>query len=170
MSVETNKRVVLRVVEEVINGGDLDAVDELYAPELAAAARDWVRPFRSAFPDVRMDAVALIGEGDTVVGHFRCSERRRASGWDDRPPNGRSGTSARSTGSPCATAASSTGGASRTTTTVGSSFAGRAATAERARHTAAPAPVAGDRGSGACCASGGLAQLQPLVLPHCSQT
>ena len=71
MTVEDNKQLVTRAVAEVINGGDLDAVDGLFAPEIAQAARDWVAPFRAAFPDVRMETVALVGEGDTVVGHFR---------------------------------------------------------------------------------------------------
>lgn len=73
VSVEDNKRLVARAVAEVINGGNLDAVERLYAPDIAAAARDWVAPFREAFPDVRMETVQLVGEGDTVVGHFRCS-------------------------------------------------------------------------------------------------
>jgi predicted ester cyclase len=87
MGVEGNKRLVARVVAEVINGGDLAAVEELYAPEVAAAARDWVAPFRTAFPDVRMETVALVGEGDTVVGHFRCSGTQTGP-WMGRPPTG----------------------------------------------------------------------------------
>ena len=89
MSVEDNKRLVVRAVAEIINGGNLAAVEELYAPEIAGAARDWVAPFREAFPDVRMDAVALVGEGDTVVGEFRCSGTHTEP-WMGRPPTGRS--------------------------------------------------------------------------------
>jgi predicted ester cyclase len=89
MSVEDNKRLVARAVAEVINGGNLDAVDELYAPEIAAAARAWVAPFRAAFPDVRMDTVALVGEGETVVGQFRCSGTQTGE-WMGRPASGRS--------------------------------------------------------------------------------
>ena len=88
MSAEDNKRLVARAVAEVINGGDLDAVDELYAPGIASAAREWVAPFRAAFPDVRMDTVALVGEGDTVVGQFRCSGTHTGT-WMGRPPTGR---------------------------------------------------------------------------------
>jgi predicted ester cyclase len=86
--VEDNKRLVTRAITEVINGGDLDAVDELYAPEIAAAAREWVAPFRAAFPDVQMDTVALVGEGDIVVGEFRCSGTHTGP-WMGRPPTGR---------------------------------------------------------------------------------
>lgn len=88
MSIGENKRLVARAVAEVINGGDLHAVDRYYAAEIAAAARAWVAPFREAFPDVRMDTVALVGEGDTVVGHFRCSGTQ-AGPWMGRPATGR---------------------------------------------------------------------------------
>lgn len=88
MSVEDNKRLVGVVIAEVINGGNLEAVDEFYAPEIAAAARGWVAPFREAFPDVRMETVELVGEGDTVVGHFRCSGTQTGP-WMGRPASGR---------------------------------------------------------------------------------
>ncbi|MCV2488676.1 ester cyclase [Geodermatophilus sp. YIM 151500] len=88
MSAEENKLLVARAVAEVINGGDLDAIDELYAPEIAKAAKDWVAPFRIAFPDVRMETVALVGEGDTVVGEFRCSGTHTGP-WRGGPPTGR---------------------------------------------------------------------------------
>ena len=86
-AVAANKALVARAVAEVINGGDLDVVDELYAPGIAQAAKDWVAPFRAAFPDVRMEVVALVGEGDTVVGHFHCSGTQTGP-WRGRPPTG----------------------------------------------------------------------------------
>jgi predicted ester cyclase len=88
MSVEDNKQMVAHAVAEIINGGHLEVVDQLYAPQIAQAARDWVAPFRAAFPDVRMETVALVGEGDTVVGHFRCSGTHTGE-WMGRPPTGR---------------------------------------------------------------------------------
>ncbi len=94
MSVEDNKALVARAVAEVINGGDLDVVDQLYAPQIAQAAKEWVEPFRAAFPDVRMETVALVGEGDTVVGHFRCSGTHTGE-WLGRPPTGRRFTGVR---------------------------------------------------------------------------
>jgi predicted ester cyclase len=87
--VEDNKRLVARAVAEVINGGHLDAVEQLYAQDIVEAVRDWVAPFREAFPDVRMETVELVGEGDTVVGHFRCSGTQTGT-WMGRPPTGRS--------------------------------------------------------------------------------
>ena len=47
--IEANKAVVRRLVDEVLNGGHLEVIQELYAPELAAAAHRWIAPFRPAF-------------------------------------------------------------------------------------------------------------------------
>jgi hypothetical protein len=74
---EANKAVVGRLVAEVLNGGHLEVVDELYAPELAGAARRWIAPFRASFPDVHME----IAEGDKVVGRFTCSDPARGMAW-----------------------------------------------------------------------------------------
>jgi predicted ester cyclase len=68
-----NKAVVRRLVDEVVNGGHLKVLDELYAPELALAAKRWIAPFRASFPDVYIELVELIAEGDKVVGAFTCS-------------------------------------------------------------------------------------------------
>ena len=65
---EANKAIVRRLVDEVFNGGHLEVIDELYAPELAGAAKRWITPFRASFPDVHMELVELIAEGDKVVG------------------------------------------------------------------------------------------------------
>ena len=82
-----DKVLVQQVVDRVINGGDLAAVDELFSPEIADAARDWVAPFRQSFPDVVMTTVELVAEGGTVVGHFRCSGTQAAD-WQGRPSAG----------------------------------------------------------------------------------
>jgi len=47
---EANKAVVRRLVDEVLNGGHLELIDELYAPELARAARRWLTPSGPASP------------------------------------------------------------------------------------------------------------------------
>jgi predicted ester cyclase len=85
---EANKAIVRRLVEEVLNGGQLEVVDELYVPELAAGAKRWIGAFRAAFPDVHMEIVELIAEGDTVVGRFTCSATH-LGGWRGHPPTGR---------------------------------------------------------------------------------
>jgi steroid delta-isomerase-like uncharacterized protein len=85
---EAHKRVVRRLVDEVMNAGHLDVVDELYTPQLAAAARGWMAPFRESFPDVHMEAVQLVAEGDTVVARFVCSGTHLGP-WRGHPPTGR---------------------------------------------------------------------------------
>lgn len=67
------KQVVRRLIDEVMNRGDLKVLDDLYAPGLAAAARRWIEPFLASFSDVHMRIVELIAEGETVVGRFACS-------------------------------------------------------------------------------------------------
>ena len=85
---ERNKATVQRLIAEVLNGGRLDVIDELYAPELAAGARRWIAPFRASFPDVHMEVVELIAEGDKVVGRFRCSATHLGE-WLGHAPTGR---------------------------------------------------------------------------------
>ena len=62
------KAVVRRFVEEAVNGGHDELIGELFAPEMEESAREWFGAFRASFPDVHMDVVKLVAEGDTVVG------------------------------------------------------------------------------------------------------
>ena len=82
------KAVVRRLIDEVINGGLLDLIDELYAPHMAPAARRWIAPFRESFPDVHMEVVDLVAEGEKVVGRFPCSATNLGP-WRGKPPTGR---------------------------------------------------------------------------------
>ena len=85
---EANKTVVRRLVDEVFNGGHLEVIDELYAPALIGAAKRWITPFRASFPDVNMELVELIAEGDKVVGRFTCSATHLGE-WLGQAPTGR---------------------------------------------------------------------------------
>jgi ketosteroid isomerase-like protein len=85
---ERNKAVVRRLVDEVLNGGRLEVVDELYAPALAPEAKAWITPFRASFPDVHMEVIELIAEGDIVVGRFTCSGTHLGD-WLGYAPTGR---------------------------------------------------------------------------------
>jgi predicted ester cyclase len=85
---EHNKATVQRPVEEVLNGGRLEVIDELYTPELARAATRWITPFRASFPDLHMEIVELIAEGDKVVGRFTCSATHLGE-WLGQAPTGR---------------------------------------------------------------------------------
>jgi predicted ester cyclase len=90
----TGKQVVERLVTDVINGGRLELIDDVYAEALADRARDWIGAFRASFPDVHMEIVELIAEpagadGEmTAVGRFACSGTH-AGPWRGHRPTGR---------------------------------------------------------------------------------
>lgn len=83
-----NIAVVTRLVQEVLVGGDLQVLDELYTPIMARIARRWIAPFRAAFPDTRMQIVQLVSDGDTVAARFRCSGTHLGD-WRGHAPTGR---------------------------------------------------------------------------------
>ena len=82
------KDVVQRLVADVMNQRNLGALDDLYTPRLAPAARRWVEPFLESFSDVQMRIVQLVAEGETVVGRFSCSGTHTGT-WLGHPPTGR---------------------------------------------------------------------------------
>jgi predicted ester cyclase len=85
---EANKQLVRRLVEEVVNGRNPEPLDELAHGAFARLARRWISPFRSAFPDFRMEIVELVAERDIVVAHFKCSGTHRGE-WLGVAPTGR---------------------------------------------------------------------------------
>jgi predicted ester cyclase len=87
MEPQDSKALVRRLVE-IVNAGDLEALDEVADGQLADAARRWIGPFRQSFPDFRMEVRDLIAERDKVVGHFKCSGTHRGE-WRGTPPSGR---------------------------------------------------------------------------------
>jgi steroid delta-isomerase-like uncharacterized protein len=88
VSAAANKALVRRLVEDGVNGRDLDVLDEVADGEIARAARRWVGPFRESFPDFRMEIVDLIAEDDKVVAQFLCSGTHRGE-WQGVPATGR---------------------------------------------------------------------------------
>jgi predicted ester cyclase len=86
--VESNKRLVRRLVDEVMNERRLDVIDELYDARLATAGRRWIEPFLASFSDVHMRIDDLIAEGDSVVGRFSCSGTHTGD-WLGHRPTGR---------------------------------------------------------------------------------
>ena len=85
---DANKAVIRRFIDEVMNGGNLDALEKHYEPRLAKAARRWIAPFQQSFPDMRMEIVDLVAESDQVVGRFRCSGTHLGD-WMGHAPTGR---------------------------------------------------------------------------------
>jgi predicted ester cyclase len=85
---EKNKAVVRRLIDEVFNNGRLERIDELFTPETAESSRRWIEPFLVAFPDVELQTVELVAEGDRVVARFRCSGTNLGP-WRGSQPTGR---------------------------------------------------------------------------------
>jgi predicted ester cyclase len=88
VATKSNKAVVRRLIDEVLNAGQMNVIDELYAPALAPRAKRWIAPFRASFPDMQMTIIDLIAEGETVVGHFTCSATHTGE-WRGHAPTGR---------------------------------------------------------------------------------
>ena len=78
MSTEENKAVVRRFVTEVLQGGDLDVLDEVLAPEyvnpaMGNADRAGFRAILDQLRDaatMQIDDLELVAEGDAVVARF----------------------------------------------------------------------------------------------------
>lgn len=86
-SLEENKAVVRRLYEEVINGGNLDLIDELTAPDYTVHVEDEtgellidpqgrenleeaIVEYRNAFPDFYITIEYQIAEGDEVATYY----------------------------------------------------------------------------------------------------
>jgi steroid delta-isomerase-like uncharacterized protein len=81
MSVERNKQRLQRLYDEMFNAGNLEVAHELIAanavdheqlpPEITGTVPEQLQQFvslmRSAFPDLRVTAHDMIGEGDKAV-------------------------------------------------------------------------------------------------------
>ena len=79
MSIEENKAIARRIIEEFINKGDLSVADELFAADFVnhnpgrgttpdrEGMKQYITNLRSAFPDQTLTIDDLIAEGDQVV-------------------------------------------------------------------------------------------------------
>jgi steroid delta-isomerase-like uncharacterized protein len=96
---DKNKAVVLRFVEEVANGRNLDAIDELLSEDFAlppdgsgALSRDGLKGvltyYFAAFPDLHYTVEEVVAEGDNVV--LRVKMRGTQDGeYGGQAPSGR---------------------------------------------------------------------------------
>ncbi|WP_255681895.1 ester cyclase [Natrinema sp. SYSU A 869] len=75
---EENKQIIHRFVEEVVNNGNYDRIDELVAEDLIDqtpfgetrgrdALRDTMTQIRTAFPDFSVTSHEIVAEGDSVA-------------------------------------------------------------------------------------------------------
>jgi steroid delta-isomerase-like uncharacterized protein len=70
MSTEANKAVVRRYIMEVLNLGQIEAIDLLFGPAIRERVRWFATMFRRAFPDMQETIEALVAEGDAVAARW----------------------------------------------------------------------------------------------------
>jgi len=81
MSTEKNKAIVRRVIEEIVNQGNLELADEVLAGDYVYhfpthdikgpdGFKEFIGMMRAAFPDLHVTIEDFIAEGDKVVGLF----------------------------------------------------------------------------------------------------
>lgn len=101
MSLDENKNVIRRLIEEAMNAGNLDLVPASFAPDYVAhvpgvpglptgpaAFQRVVQMWRSTFPDWHMAIEALVAEGDLVANRFTTTGTHRGP-LMGIPPTGR---------------------------------------------------------------------------------
>ena len=101
MSVQENKSVVRREFEEIFSqGGNLDAAEEIYAPNYVGheptfgdvhgveGAKQFAAEYRQAFPDIQTTMEDQLAEGDKVVTRFTSRGTHQGESEDFGPPHG----------------------------------------------------------------------------------
>jgi steroid delta-isomerase-like uncharacterized protein len=106
MSITTNKALVRRYLDEVVNGNDLAVADELFAADCVnhlpgspeplrgpAGEKMLATMFREGFPDAQITVEDMVAEGDRVASRltFRGTHRGTFQGI---PPTSRTFTMA----------------------------------------------------------------------------
>ena len=82
------KQTVRRFVDEAVNAGRDEVIDELFTADMAGPTREWFGAFRRSFPDMHMHLLELVAEGDRVVARCACSATHSGD-WRGHPPTGR---------------------------------------------------------------------------------
>jgi len=73
MSIEANKALARRIVDEMWNTRNLNVINEVYAPQFGgghAAARQFVEANLAAFPDLQITIQDQIAEDDLVTTRY----------------------------------------------------------------------------------------------------
>jgi steroid delta-isomerase-like uncharacterized protein len=102
MSTDQNKAIVQRALDQVFNAGNLEAVDDLYAPDFVNHApaglgstirgtdgvKHNVTRWHTAFPDLHFTVEHEVAEGDLVVSHWT-ARGTHLGPLSGSPPSGR---------------------------------------------------------------------------------
>jgi predicted ester cyclase len=87
-SLEANKAIVRRYLEEVMVRGDLTLIEGLFAPSMFERVRQAVGGLHQAFPHWQLTVQEMVAEGDHVAVHW--SARGTHQGlWAGIPPTGK---------------------------------------------------------------------------------
>jgi predicted ester cyclase len=100
-SAQENRIVVRREFEEIFSqGGNLDAAEEIYAPNYVGheptfgdvhgveGAKQFAATYRQAFPDIQTTMEDQVAEGDKVVTRFTSRGTHQGESEDFGPPTG----------------------------------------------------------------------------------
>lgn len=90
MTVEGNRALIHRLFEEVLNGGKLEALEEIISPDYVEHAalpgqeaggpegvKQRLAVFRAAFPDLRWDLEDLVADEEKAVARWRMEATNR---------------------------------------------------------------------------------------------
>ena len=102
MTAEENKALDRRYVEKVLNNGNIDAIDEIMAPEYVGHVagsppsnregdKQFIGKLHAAFPDIHFTLEDQIAEGDTVV-HRLTARGTHQGEFNGIPPTGKQAT------------------------------------------------------------------------------
>jgi steroid delta-isomerase-like uncharacterized protein len=101
MSAEENKAVARREIEELYAQGNLDAAEEIFAPNYVGhdptsgdirgieGAKQFAATYRQAFPDLQPTVEDQVAEGDKVVTRFSARGTHQGETEDFGPPTGK---------------------------------------------------------------------------------
>jgi steroid delta-isomerase-like uncharacterized protein len=101
MSIEENKAISRRIIEEIWNKGDLAVVDELVPDNYVfhdflgreikgrEGLKQYVTMVRTVFPDFHIAIDDMLAEGDKVAFRFTWRGTHKGKGELDIPPTGK---------------------------------------------------------------------------------
>jgi len=83
-----NKALSRRLIEEVWNKGNFEVIDELYDPSFKTedpmlgtldlnGFRELVKGYRTAFPDLKLEIISLVSEGNFIATRWRATGTHR---------------------------------------------------------------------------------------------
>ncbi len=88
MTIQENKELIRRVIEEIWNGHDLEKARAYLGGDQIDESIEHVRQFLTAFPDAQVTIEDLIADGDKVVARLLISGTNTGP-FAGQPPSGK---------------------------------------------------------------------------------